>query len=128
MIASNPEHTALLAARAALDKQAEAVLIMDLRRLSSVTDFFVIATATSRPQLAAISEHIDACLRRVGHRVSHIEGLLPSRSAKTSADGFSWVLMDCGSLVVHLFDPPARQFYQLERLWGDAPQMPLAST
>ena len=128
MIASNAEHTALLAARAALDKQAEEVLVMDLRQVSSVSDFFVIATATSRPQLAAITEHIEAALRRVGHRVSHIEGLPPSRFAKSSANGFSWVLMDCGSLVVHLFDPPARQFYQLERLWGDAPRIPLAST
>lgn len=100
---------------------------MDLRRLSSISDFFVIATATSRPQLAAIAEHIEAVLRRVGRRVSHIEGLAPSRSAKASANGFSWVLMDCGSLIVHLFDPPARQFYQLERLWGDAPRIPLAS-
>lgn len=100
---------------------------MDLRRLSSVSDFFVIATATSQRQLAAIAEHIEAVLRRVGQRVSHIEGLSPSQSAKTSANGFSWVLMDCGSLIVHLFDPPARQFYQLERLWGDAPRIPLAS-
>jgi ribosome-associated protein len=95
--------------------------------LSSVSDFFVIATATSRPQLAAIAEHVEAVLRRMGQRVSHIEGLAPSRSAKSSANGFSWVLMDCGSLIVHLFDPPARQFYQLERLWGDAPRVPLAS-
>jgi len=111
---------------------------MDLRRLSSVSDFFVIATAASRPQVAAIAEHIEVVLRRVGQRVSHIEGLSPSKSAKTSVlsahsargqagNGFSWVLMDCGSLVVHLFDPPARQFYQLERLWGDAPRIPLAS-
>jgi ribosome-associated protein len=111
---------------------------MDLRRLSSVSDFFVIATATSRPQLAAIAEHIEAVLRRVGQRVSHIEGLAPSKSAKSSAlparhamgqagNGFSWVLMDCGSLVVHLFDPPARQFYQLERLWGDAPRLSLGA-
>lgn len=111
-------------AKAALDKQAEDVVVMDLRRVSSVTDFFVIATATSRRQVLAITEHMEAELHRRGERVWHVEGLGSSRASdRETEDGLSWVLMDCGDFVVHLFVPPARQFYQLERLWGDAPRL-----
>ena len=138
---------ALIAAKAALNKHAEDVLVMDLRRLSSVADFFVIATATSSRQVQAMTEQIEEELRRVGHRVWHVEGLVPPaatrpthplesdsqttlpapRSAWQAGNGLSWVLMDCGDLVIHLFNPPARHFYQLERLWGDAPRIPLES-
>jgi len=96
---------------------------MDLRKLSSVSDFFVIATAATTRQIVAMTEHIEAVLRRAGHRVWHTEGLTQPQGG---ANGFSWVLMDCGEFVVHLFDPPAREFYQLERLWGDAPRTTLA--
>ena len=111
---------------------------MDLRALSGVTDFFVVATATTHRQALAITEAIEDQLDRCSERVWHIEGraLLkaeppPARPRDLTAsiaqqtDGLSWVLMDCGDLVVHLFNPPARDFYQLERLWGDAPRIPL---
>ena len=109
---------------------------MDLRALSGVADFFAIATATSHRQVLAITEHIDAQLLRSGQRVWHVEGLTPS-SARGSTraveadpeagDGLSWVLMDGGDFVMHLFNPPARRFYQLEHLWGDAPRIPIES-
>lgn len=118
---------ALLAANAALDKHAEDVVVIDLRRLSSVSDFFVIATATSHRQAQAIVEQIEQELRHVGQRVWHVEGAAFARhsSAPPAGTGCVWILMDCGDVVVHLFDSPARNFYQLERLWGDAPRVSL---
>lgn len=122
-----PDGLARLAAKAAIAKHADDVVVMDLRDLSSVSDFFVLATAASQRQLRAIVEDIDETLRREGRRVRHVEGLESSAAARAAHEpsAFAWVLMDCGSLVVHLFTPPAREFYQLERLWGDAPQVPL---
>lgn len=102
---------ALLASQAALDKQAQGVVVMDLRGLSSVTDFFVICTAESPPQMNAIKDHVEAVLAAQGAPVWHVEGTA------------HWVLMDCGDLVVHLLDPEARTFYQLEQLWADAPRL-----
>ena len=117
--------SAVIAARAALKKHAEDVILLDLRRLSSVADFFVVATVASQRQMRAIVESVEADLKRLGQRVRHVEGREALRS--DSRDGLSWVVMDCGAFVVHLFTPPARQFYQLERLWGDAPRTAIAS-
>ena len=131
---------------------------MDLRRLSSVADFFVLATVASQRQMRAIIESVETDLKRLGQRVRHVEGREALRPDKVgaahgraprgarhflasedcagsvgragspdSSDGLSWVVMDCGAFVVHLFTPPARQFYQLERLWGDAPRTPITS-
>lgn len=104
---------------------------MDLRRLSSVADFFVLATVASQRQMRAIIESVETDLKRLGQRVWHVEGreALRMRAAAhpDSWDGLSWVVMDCGAFVVHLFTPPARQFYQLERLWGDAPRTSITS-
>lgn len=116
---------ALLAARAALEKHAEDVLVMDLRALSNVTDFFVVCTAHTAPQIAAITDHIDAALSRQGETVWHIEGSSASPRSAGSLDVLQWVLMDCGEIVVHLLDPRARAFYRLEDLWADAPRIPL---
>ena len=119
--------TALLAARAALEKHAEDILVMDLRALSTVTDFFVICTARSAPQLTAIRDHIEATLSRQGGSVWHTEGSPIPPGSASSFDEVQWVLMDCGEVVVHLLDPRARAFYRLEDLWADAPRIPLES-
>ena len=119
-----PQQHVLLAAQAAVDKHAEGVLIIDVRRLSTVADYFVMATAMTHRQLQAVAEHIEAQLKRAGHRVDHIEGVSQTRASDLSEE-LAWVLMDCGDVVVHLFNPPARVFYQLERLWADAPRIPL---
>ena len=141
MIAAIESHQkALIAANAALEKHAQDLIVMDVRALSSVTDFFILATAATYRQSVAIAEWVDHELTRCGGSVLHIEGLVASRPARrrrasasssgitaVGLDGFSWVLVDCGDLVVHLFTPPAREFYQLERLWADAPRIPVAS-
>ena len=111
---------------------------MEVASLSPVTDCYVICTALSSPQMGAIQEAIDEELRRHGQHVWHVEGspkpASPASSKKSGRDRDLpppgeqplWVLMDCGDVVVHIFNPPARAFYQLEHLWGDAPRVPLA--
>lgn len=84
---------------------------MDLRDISSATDFFLLATGRSDTQVQAIAEHVIDELKKVGVRPSHVEGLAEGR----------WVLIDYFDVVVHVFHTAAREFYQLEGLWGDAP-------
>jgi ribosome-associated protein len=99
------------AAGLALDRKAQDVVALDLRGVSSATDYFVLATGTSDIQVRAIAEHVLEELAREGFKPLHVEGL----------DRARWVLMDFVDFVVHVFHPLARDFYQLELLWGDAP-------
>ena len=98
-------------AEAALERNARLPTILDLRGLSDVTDFFVIATGDSDTHARAISENILDRTREDGFRPVGVEGLNAGR----------WVLMDYVGLIVHVFLGEVREFYQLERLWGDAP-------
>jgi ribosome-associated protein len=102
-----------LAVEAALGRKAEDVCVLDLRELSSFTDFFLIAHGNSSRQNAAIAEAVEAALKPAGARPLSVEG-------RDSAD---WVLVDYGSLVVHVFSRAARDHYGLESLWGDAPRL-----
>ena len=120
------EAKALAVAHAALEKQAEQVVVVDLRSLSSVTDFFVICTAGSSRQIDALKDHIEAVLSSQGWPVWHIEGDAAAAPSRGFTHEPQWVLMDYGDIVVHLMDQQARSFYQLEQLWGDAPRVPLA--
>ena len=95
----------------ALDRKAEDVTVLDLRPVSSTTDFFVIATGRSDQHVQAIAEHVLDSARGDGDRPEHVEGL----------DGGRWVLIDYIDYVVHVFLPAVRGFYRLETLWGDAP-------
>ena len=99
------------AAEHLFDRKALDVTLLDLRGISTATDFFLIATGTSDTHVAAISDHVVEELRAGGTRPLNVEG----------ARGGRWVLIDYFSFVVHVFHPAAREFYQLERLWGDAP-------
>ena len=117
---------ALRAAQAALEKQAEDVIVLDVRALSTVTDFFVICTAGSGRQITALKDHIEAALHHEGARVWHTEGAAMERGAfGRFTNEPQWVLMDGGDLVVHLLDQQARVFYRLEHLWADAPRIPV---
>ncbi|MDX1492797.1 MAG: ribosome silencing factor [Longimicrobiales bacterium] len=100
------------AADLASERKAHDVLVLDLRGISSATDYFVIAGGTSDVQVKAIAEHVVDELKKDGVRPEHLEGL----------PGGRWVLLDYVDFVVHVFHPQARNFYQLERLWGDAPR------
>ncbi len=97
----------------ALEMKAQDVVCLDLRGISSAADFFLIATGRSDVQVKAIAERIREGFRESGMRPQHVEGV----------QGGHWVLMDYVDLVVHIFHPQARAFYQLEALWGDAPRI-----
>lgn len=92
------------------EKKAENVVLADLEGLTSVTDFFVMCTATSDMHARAISDHIQDELEKAGIRVHHKEGYASLR----------WVLLDYVDVIAHVFQKDAREFYDLERLWGDA--------
>ncbi len=114
-----PSVTALVqrAARACAENKADRVVILDLHDVSDMTDYFVIANGTSDTHVRALAAHVMDELAKVGQRPYHEEGLAQGR----------WVLLDYVDFVVHLFHPSLRDFYQLERLWGDAESTPVAT-
>jgi ribosome-associated protein len=93
----------------AADKKAEDIVILDVRKISTVTDYLVICTGHSEPQLRAIADEIERRLRDQGIRKTRREGYPPSR----------WVVMDYGDVMIHIFHPELRERYGLETLWGD---------
>ena len=109
---SLPAHVRL-AVEAALGRKVEDLCVLDLRELSSFTDFFLIGHGNSSRQNLAIAEAVEAALKPAGFRPLSVEG-------RESAE---WVLLDYGSLVVHVFSRAARDYYGLESLWGDAPRL-----
>jgi ribosome-associated protein len=106
-----------------LDKHAEDVLILDVARLSGITDYFVICTADNARQIKAIQDHLEKTAREAGARVLHSEGEVTT-NAVAALHEYNWVLLDCGDVVVHIMDRAARAFYRLEHLWADAPRVP----
>jgi ribosome-associated protein len=100
---------------AALDKKAGDVVIMDLRKASSFTDFFVLATGQNMRQVKAIAEAIEAALKKDGLKPSLVEGY----------NRAEWVLLDYFDFIFHIFTPSTREFYGLERLWGSAEKIPV---
>ncbi len=111
----NSLEAAQLCAEAADSKKAFDILILDLRGLTYITDFFVICSGSNTTQVSAISEWIEQTLAKSGERPSHVEGGAESR----------WLLMDFGDVVVHIFDEQTRAYYGLEKLWSDAPRIPV---
>ncbi len=111
-MASTPaEHTVRLAAHTALEKKAVDVVVLDLQGLSGVADFFLVCSARSSTQMDTIADAIQGALKAAGVRVRHREGTAKS----------GWLLLDYGDVVAHVFADQTREFYALERLWGDAP-------
>ncbi len=101
--------------RALEAKKAQDILILDLRGLTIIADYFVIATGTSVLNNRALADGILEEVRKEG-----IKGLRPE-----GMDDATWVLLDLGDVIVHIFDAEHRDFYQLERLWRDAPRLPI---
>lgn len=104
------------AAALCLDLKATDVVILSLQGVSDMTDFFVIASGTSDTHVRSIAEHVAEEMKKEGNAAYHVEGLPQGR----------WVLVDFVDVVVHVFHPMLRSFYQLERLWGDATPVPIA--
>lgn len=108
------EKIALEAAKLADDKKARDIVILDISELSVVTDYFVIASANSSTQVKAVADNIEEKLKEAGINVLRREGIREGR----------WVLLDYGDVVVHVFQDEERDYYNLERLWGDARVVP----
>ena len=97
-------------ARFALTKKASDVVIVDLRKVTSITDFFVICSADSDTQVRAIADAVTSGMEKLGDAVWHNEGYTH----------LNWVLLDYVDVVAHIFQKEVRSYYNLERLWGDA--------
>ena len=95
----------------AAEKKATEVLVMDLRKVTDMTSFFIVCTGESTTQIKAIADNVIEQCRKAGLGIYHIEGY----------DSLRWILIDLVDVVVHIFQPDVRAYYQLERLWGDAP-------
>ncbi|MEG0779363.1 MAG: ribosome silencing factor [Oscillospiraceae bacterium] len=104
-----PKEMALLAASALDSKKAQAIKVIEIASLTTLADYFVIATGTSNTQISALSDIVEEKLSQAGEDSLHREGY---------RDG-TWVLLDYGCIAVHVFSEEAREFYSLERLWQD---------
>ena len=109
VVVSYSQTLAKLCRDIALDKKAEDPLILDVSAVSSVADCFVICTGTSEPHLKAIATEVEQRLRERGYRMRRQDGYPASR----------WLVLDYGSVLIHIFHPEMRQRYALEQLWGD---------
>ena len=105
------------AVRAAEDKKATDLVILDLRRAAGFTDFFVICSGSNQRQIRAIADSVMAALADEGVKPAHVEGY----------DRSEWVLLDYFDFIVHIFAPETRLFYGLERLWGNAEKVEITS-
>jgi ribosome-associated protein len=115
LIPSSSQEKAFLCARALLDRKAIDLVILEVKDLSSFTDYFLICSGNSDRQVQAIASHIEEKLGKEGIHPLGIEGKREGR----------WTLLDYGDVVVHIFFQPVREFYDLERLWSEAPRVEL---
>jgi len=104
-----------VAARAADDRHGRDIVALHVTELTSLADYFLLVSATSDTQVRAIYEAIDEAMSKIGREPLHVEG----------TGEFHWVLMDYADVVIHIFLETSRDFYGLERLWGDAPRLTL---
>ena len=104
---------AILAARCLDAKKATDIIVLEVNAITSIADYFVIATADSKRQIKTCADYIDETLSAKKIHRHHLEGMT----------NLEWVLMDYGDVIVHIFDKEARLYYGLERLWGDAPKV-----
>ena len=110
-----PKEMALTIAGALDSKKGLDIKVLETGPLTTLADYFVICTATSTTQIKAMSDACEEAMEKNGERVHHIEG----------HRGGTWLLMDFSAVVVHIFMDEARKFYDLERLWSDAEEIPL---
>ncbi|MEL1133961.1 ribosome silencing factor [Desulfitobacterium sp. THU1] len=100
------------------EKKGRDAILLDLKGISMVTDYFLIVTGNSTTQVKAITDNLTDKLPELGVTVLRVEGLQEAK----------WVLVDCGDLVIHIMTPDQREFYNLERLWGDAKTVSFTTT
>ncbi len=107
-----------LAARAAHDKKADDVVVLDLRNLASFADYFVVCSGRNSRQVRAMADGVERVLSQAGIEPAHVEGY-------AQAD---WILLDYFDFIVHVFNADTRRFYGLERLWGSASRIEVPDT
>ena len=104
--------------RAAEDKKADGLVVLDLRKAAGFTDFFVICSGGNPRQIRAIADGVTEALAADGVKPAHVEGY----------DRSEWILLDYFDFIVHIFSPHTRLFYGLERLWGNAERVDIPAT
>lgn len=112
---TNSLEGAKIAYAALEDKLAIDIRVLDISKISTLSDYFVIASGSNSNQLKAMADEVDEKLYKAGFTLKHTEGL--------QSYNRSWILMDFGDIVVHLFNKEDREFYSLERIWGDAREL-----
>ena len=110
MVEKNAKEMVKTAVAALQDKKGEDIRVIDISGVTVIADYFIIDSASNPNQLRAMTDEVDEQLYKVGFRLNHSEGVQSK----------SWILLDFGNIVVHLFNKEDRDFYNLERLWGDA--------
>ena len=111
----NANDKALVITKAALDKKADNVVIMNMKKLTTVCDFFIICSGNTERKTKAIADNIIKELEKLSVKPWHTEGYNEA----------SWILLDCQNVIVHIFRDDIRKFYDLEHLWADAPKRTL---
>lgn len=104
---------AVLAARCLESKKALDILLLDVSEITTIADYFIIATGEAKRHIKACSDYVDEVLSSKGENPHHLEGI----------SNLEWVLMDYGDVIIHIFDKDSRLHFGLERLWGDAPEI-----
>lgn len=99
------------------DLKAHNIVLLDVRKLTGITDYMIIASGTSSRHVKSLADRTEEALRPLGRRPLGVEG----------TDVAEWVLVDFGDVLVHVMQAPTRDLYDLERLWADAPSLPLAA-
>jgi len=113
LLISTSLERASLAAHVASENKGRDVLVLDMRGITPLYDFFVLVTGASRRQIHTITEEIDDAMHEGGDQRLSVEGYESSK----------WVVQDYGDVIVHVFDDPTRQYYAIEELWADAPRV-----
>ena len=112
-----PKELALLAAKALSDKKGKEIRVLEIAELTTLADYFVLATGSSNTQINALCDAVEKELTEKGEEPLHREGYR----------GGTWVLLDYGCVVVHVFNDEARKFYSLEHLWADGEEVDLSA-
>lgn len=97
------------AVKAIEDTKGIDIKVIDVSQISTLCDYFVIASGSNRNQVQAICDHVSEAVGRAGHDANNVEGY----------DMANWILMDCGDVIIHIFDKDSRGYYDLERIWRD---------
>ena len=113
MATITPRQLALLAAEVCDEKKAKEIIVLDVRKITSISDYFIVCSTSNERQARAIAEGMRMRMKELGRREMGVEGMEDAR----------WVLQDFGDIVLHIFHESQREFYDIEGLWADAKQV-----